>query len=295
MRLLVLGATGMLGHKVVQSFGEPFDVFATIRRTPDSLRRFGFYCPDRLVSGVDVMDFATVEHAIDQVKPDAVLNCVGVIKQHALAKDPVTSITINSLLPHRLGNLAKDRGFRFIHISTDCVFDGLKGGYTEDDLTNAQDLYGRSKAMGEVHENGLTLRTSIIGRELETSSGLVDWFLSNRGGEVKGFRQAIFSGFTTNALAGILQDVLLRQPALTGLYQVSAEPIDKDTLLRICNDSFDAKIEIKPDDSIRIDRSLDSTRFRQATGFVPPTWPEMVEEMATDLSPYSQWRSHVSA
>lgn len=291
IKVLILGATGMLGHKLVQTMPEPFEVWATIRGKFDSIEKFGIFERDRIIEGVDAGNFVTIQAAIDSVRPDVVVNCIGIVKQQALGKDPIACITINALLPHLLATACQNVNARLIHISTDCVFDGEKGSYVEDDLTNATDLYGRSKAMGETTSpNALTIRTSIIGRELTTNLGLVDWFLGQRGGFANGFTQAIFSGFTTNELSRVIQRVILDHPNLSGLYQVSSSPIDKYTLLKLLNDAYDAHVEISPSDALKIDRSLVSIRFKSTTGYESPTWPQMIGEMAADKTPYENWK-----
>lgn len=281
MRLLILGGNGMLGHKLWQTARETHDVFVTMRsaKTPfDGMR---------IVPDVDASHFDSVRAAIESVKPDAIVNCIGIVKQLAEAKQAIPSITINSLLPHRLAEL----GIRLVHLSTDCVFSGRKGGYVESDFADAGDLYGRTKYLGEVDApKALTIRTSIIGRELAGTSGLVEWFLSNRGGRVKGFRKMIFSGLTTAALSRVILRAI-DEPTLTGVWHVSAAPIDKDTLLRMLNDAFRAGIDITPADDVVLDRSLDSSRFRAAFGWEPPTWEKMIDEMASDPTPYDEWRS----
>ena len=221
-----------------------------------------------------------------------VVNCIGVIKQLPGAHDPIVSIGINSLFPHRLRALCHAAGARLIHVSTDCVFSGRKGMYAEADPSDAEDLYGRSKFLGEVGgEGAVTLRTSIIGRELSGTSGLVEWFLAQRGGKAEGYSRAIFSGLTSIALARVILDVAASHPELSGVYHVSVDPISKLDLLRLLNDAFDARVEIAPNDRVAIDRSLDSSRFRAATGFTPPSWPDLVREMAEDAKPYDHWRS----
>lgn len=290
MRILILGGRGMLGHKLVQRFSSDFETWTTLRGSAASVTRCALFDPVRIVFGVDVMDFDTVATAVRRVRPDAIVNCVGIIKQLAGAKDPVLSLTINSLLPHRLHRLAVAEGMRLIHISTDCVFDGLKGMYTDDDPSNATDLYGRTKFLGETSGPGaLTLRTSIIGRELSTSSGLVEWFLSRRGGRVEGYTRAIYTGFTTDAMARILRSVLVDHRHLEGTLQVSSDPITKYDLLRLLDRAYCTGTDIVPSDAVRIDRSLDSSRFRALTGFVPPPWKDMVDEMAADPTPYDEW------
>lgn len=292
MRILILGAAGMLGHKLWQVYRNRFDTWGTVRSSYRAYARYDLFDSQRLLGGVDAFNFDTVVRALVTVRPDVVINCIGIIKQLPTAKDPIVSLTVNSLFPHRLANLCQTARARLIHISTDCVFSGRKGMYSEDDISDAEDLYGRTKFLGEVGAPGcLTLRTSIIGRELQTTNGLVEWFLNNREGGVRGYTQAIYSGFTTLALADIIADVLECHPVLSGVYQVSSEPITKYDLLCLLRDAFGVQIEIEPYPNVQIDRSLDSNRFRVATGFAPPAWPDMIREMAQDPTPYNEWRT----
>jgi dTDP-4-dehydrorhamnose reductase len=287
MRVLILGATGMLGHKLYQQFQGRFDVFATARQSLSGYADFGIFQEGQIIKGVDAFNFDSVAAAVAKVQPDVVINCIGVIKQLEAAKDPIISLTINSLFPHRVANLCRAAGIRFIHVSTDCVFNGRKGMYTEADPSDAEDLYGRTKFLGEVdYEGCLTLRTSIIGRELGAPTGLVDWFLSNQGGKVRGFRRAIYTGFTTIALSAIIANILEQRPQLSGVYQASSQPINKYDLLLLIRSAFNANIEIEPFDDFVLDRSLDSARFRTQTDFTPPTWEQMIQEMANDSAPY---------
>lgn len=290
-RLLIVGGGGMLGHKLWQMADSKVDTWATVRQVTPALRALGLGSPDRTIEHLDVRQPGSLEEALDRARPDAVVNCVGIIKQLAAAKDPVESITINSLHPHLLARACATRGVRLVHISTDCVFDGQRGRYTERDVPNATDLYGRSKALGEaIGPGALTVRTSIIGRELSGSSGLVEWFLSRRGGAADGFAQAVFSGFTTTALAGILLRILAEHASLEGLYHVAAAPIDKHALLHLLNDAYRAGVTITRRDEPRIDRSLDGTRFTAATGIEAPGWGAMIAELAADITPYDDLR-----
>jgi dTDP-4-dehydrorhamnose reductase len=292
MRVLILGAAGMLGHKLYQLYSDRFDVWASVRTDYHAYEHYNLFDPERIIGGVDAFNLDTVMNALAEVRPEVVINCIGVIKQLATARDPIISLTVNSLFPHHVANLCRAAGARFIHISTDCVFNGRNGMYTEADPSDAEDLYGRTKFLGEVDAPGaLTLRTSIIGRELNGASGLVEWFLSNRGGTVRGFRQAIYTGFTTQALAEIIADVIENHPELSGVYQVSSACINKYDLLVMLRDAYHADIEIEPYDEFRIDRSLDSSRFRTETGFTPPAWEAMIREMADDPTPYDSWRT----
>ena len=284
-RVLVVGGGGMLGHKLVQVFTDQFETWATVRSDKPAYRRAGLVHSKRLLTGVEVTRFDSVVAAVRKSAPDVVVNAVGIVKQLEEARDPVVSIEVNSLFPHRLGRLCQEREARLIHISTDCVFSGRRGMYTEDDLPDPPDLYGLTKLAGEVTTgNALTLRTSIVGRELETRHGLLEWLLSKRGGHVKGFTQAVFSGLPSVVLAGIVAEVITDRPNLSGLYHVASEPIDKYRLLCLMRDAFDAPVEIEPDEDVHVDRSLDGSRFADATGFRPGTWEQLMESMAKDAA-----------
>lgn len=281
MRVLVLGVTGMLGHDVfnVLDASPVLDVWGTLRSSA-GLSHFSEKQHERMLSGVDVLDQDALTAALARVRPDVVINCVGLIKQLADANDPLVALPINALLPHRLAKLCTLGGARLIHISTDCVFSGSKGLYVESDLSDAEDLYGKSKYIGELHDqpNAVTLRTSIIGHELGSNHALLDWFLSQEG-SVKGYRKAIFSGLPTVELARVIRDYVIPSRQLHGLYHVSVDPIDKYNLLTLVAEVYGKDIEIVPDDHVVIDRSLDSTLFRRASGYTPPTWRELIEQM----------------
>jgi dTDP-4-dehydrorhamnose reductase len=291
-RVLVVGGSGMLGHKLVQVLGGRFETWATVRGEAPAAGAAELLDPARTITGVRAEEPASIARALDACDPVAVVNAVGIVKQADAAKAAVPSIRVNALFPHELANACSERGARLIHISTDCVFAGRRGGYAEDDVPDATDLYGRSKLLGEVTDaaDALTLRTSIVGRELEGAYGLIEWFLSQRGGRVRGFSRAVFSGFTTAALADLIGDAIEHHPQLHGLWHVSAAPIDKLTLLRQVRDAIGADIEIEPDDALAIDRSLDSSRFRAATGWTPPEWTTMIAGLAADPTPYEELR-----
>lgn len=279
-RIAVLGASGMLGNAMFRLFGDSagFEAFGTVRSAA-ARRHFPDHLQNRLISGTDVTDFDDLVKALATIQADVIINCVGVVKQLESAKDPLATLPINSLLPHRLAQLGRLTGARIVHISTDCVFSGSKGNYDEQDQPDATDLYGRSKLLGELEQPGaITLRTSIIGRELEGNHSLVDWFLSQKG-PVKGYCKAIFSGLPTCELARVVRDHVLPQPALSGLYHVSAAPIDKLSLLLEIAKQYDHSIDITADDTVAIDRSLNSSRFRKATGYEPPAWSDLIASM----------------
>lgn len=281
----------MLGHKLVQVLRESADVWHTLRGNFADVEGLDIFDNQRCIEYVDVENVDSIRKAINESRPDVVINAVGIVKQVPSSKDTIRTLTINSIFPHRLNELAAEFGFRLFCISTDCVFDGRRGDYSETDVPNATDLYGKSKNLGEViSDNSLTLRTSIIGRELQTSHSLVEWFLSNKGNSVKGFANAIYSGFPTVVLADIIRSLIFEHPELSGLFHVSSDPINKYDLLRLLNKAYGSNIEIERDEDFRINRSLDSTKFRNATGFVPASWEVMVEQMADDPTPYKIWR-----
>lgn len=280
MKILILGLSGMLGHEVfrVLRAAPGLEVVGSARS--ESVRRF---FPDvrksEVMTGVDVLDQDALTGLLARVRPDVVINCVGLIKQLGHAKDPLAAIPLNSIFPHRLARLCGLANARAIHISTDCVFSGDRGRYVEADAPDATDLYGRSKLLGEIDAPGcVTLRTSIIGRELQGHHGLVDWFLQ-AASPVRGFASAIFSGLTTHELANVVLKHVLPRSDLSGLWHVSADPINKYELLLLLNDIYGRKLAIIKDDALKLDRSLDSSRFRAATGYIPPSWIDMIRTM----------------
>lgn len=293
MRVVVLGVTGMLGHKMFQIMKEAFPgAMGSMRADAGTnpFDRIDFLKGSDVIHGVDVTDFDRLAGLLGEIRPDVIVNCIGVIKQREAAVESIPSITINSLLPHKLATMAGNWGGRVIHFSTDCVFSGHRGGYVEDDLSDAEDLYGKSKFLGEIqYENALTLRTSIIGRELVEHRSLLDWFLSQRGRTIRGFKRVIYSGVTTIQLAETVLMVIRRFPALHGLYQVVSEPISKYDLLGLLKDAYHLPVEILADERELSDRSMKGDKFRSATGYVSPSWPELVRALAQDPTPYDQW------
>jgi len=280
MRVLVVGATGMLGHTVFRHLPrDRFETWGTLRDAK-ALAHFSPGERERLLTGVDAVDSRVLEGVFDRIHPDAVINCVGVVKQLASSHDPLVVLPINAMLPHQLSRLAGRHGARLVHISTDCVFDGARGGYRESDKADTIELYGQSKYIGEVSDvpHAITLRSSIIGHELETRHGLVEWFLS-QAGSARGFTRAVFSGLPTIEMTRVIADVVLPRPDLSGLYHVSAAPISKFDVLRLVAAEYGAPIAVVPDDSVVIDRSLNSARFTAATGYVAPAWPALIRAM----------------
>ncbi len=291
MRVLILGGAGLLGHKLYQLLQGRFSVFAAVRKPASYYHCFGIFDPERLLGEADVRNTEGLLEVFAWSRPDIVVNAVGIIKQRREAEDPLQSLEINSLLPHRLALICRSRGSRLIHISTDCVFSGRDGNYTEEAISDALDFYGKTKYLGEVQgERTLTLRTSFIGREIETSHGLFEWFLALRGQSCRGFSKAIFSGLTTIALAGLVGDIIDKHRDLSGLFHVSSDPISKYDLLSLINEIYRLEVRIERDDGYVCDRSLDSSRFRAATGWRPASWQAMVLQMREDSTAYDTWK-----
>lgn len=284
-RILVLGAAGMLGSTLFRALSreQNFQTFGTVRSNSD-IRNFAPELHDALIPNIHLEVESGILSAIAIAKPDIVINCVGIIKQLPNANDHLESLAINSTLPHRLAKYCIAIGARFVHFSTDCVFSGKRGAYTEEDFADAYDLYGRTKFLGEVsYENSITLRTSIIGHELNRAKSLLDWFLAQRV-EVKGFRKAIFSGLPTIEIARVIKEFVVPNRELTGIYHLSVDPINKYDLLRLIAHTYRKEIQIVPDDNVVIDRSLNSDRFRLATGYHPKSWPDLIENMHRDYT-----------
>lgn len=276
----MLGASGMLGNAVfrVMHEAQSLEVFGTVRSS-NVPHLFSKEVEKTIITGCNVTDHDALVKLFAEVRPDVVINCIGLIKQLADANDPLITLPINAILPHRLANLCDLVGARFVHISTDCVFSGLNGNYKESDISDATDLYGKSKYLGEVdYPHAITLRTSIIGHELQSAHGLIGWFLSQQV-SCRGFRRVIFSGLPTVELARVMRDVVLPKPELTGVYHVAAEPISKYDLLKLVADVYGKTIEILPDDVLTINRSLNSDRFFTETGYKAPSWQELIKTM----------------
>lgn len=290
MRVLILGATGMLGSTLFRILQEnkTFEVWGTLR-DKSGLNYFSRQNHAKLISNVDILDENALLQTFEQVQPNIVINCIGVIKQLEAAQDPLVVLPINALLPHRLATLCKQFETRLVHISTDCVFSGKKGSYTELDQLDAQDLYGQSKYIGELTKapHAITLRTSMIGHELNTNNSLVDWFLSQQG-ETRGYMKAIFSGLPTVELAQVIENFVIPNRELSGLYHVAAKPINKYELLRLVAEIYGKNIVIIPDEELHIDRSLNAQKFTEASGYVAPEWPQLIEKMHQYYTKYRE-------
>jgi dTDP-4-dehydrorhamnose reductase len=294
MRVLIIGGNGMLGHQLCRHLPKNFEVWATFREFPP---KFDFLPAERRIGAAAVEDYARMREILDQVRPAAVVNAVGIVKQRDEAKQAVPSIRVNALFPHQLADLCGERGIRILQISTDCVFSGARGAYTEDDNPDPVDLYGRTKLLGELNRSGcLTLRTSIIGWQLNAFSSLLSWFALQRGKRIKGYRKAIYSGVTTSVLAGLIGDIIKSHPNLEGLYHVSSAPINKfDLLVRLRDELGWGDITIEPEEIFSCDRSLNGDRFSRETGWQAPNWGSMIAGLASEWPSYAAYYTQPSA
>jgi dTDP-4-dehydrorhamnose reductase len=291
MRVLILGGGGMLGHKLYQVLRYRCEVHATFRRFDARLRNTGVFDPAHVIDGIDAWDTPAIRRVLSKVRPDWVVNCIGIIKQLDEARDAKASIYVNALFPHLVCECVAETGGRVVQISTDCVFSGTKGDYVEEDLSDAEDLYGKTKYLGEVpYDHAITVRTSIVGRDLFSDVSLIDWFLSQSGKRVKGYTNAFYTGLSTQVLSEEIWRLITQHSHLHGLYHVASSKISKFDLLTTVNRVFRAGVTLEPFDDVRCDRSLRADRYRAATHFAPPSWEEMVAGMANDPTPYGRFR-----
>ena len=285
MRILVLGGDGMLGHQLLKQLSANHEVRVTLRQDEGQYHHYGLFNQTNTYYGIDVRSFELLAEVFAEFQPDAVINAIGIVKQRSSSKESVPSIELNALLPHKLSLLCKTAGARLVHMSTDCVFSGIKGSYVESDMPDATDLYGRSKLLGELTgSHCITLRTSIIGVELSRKKSLVEWYLAQKG-EIKGFQKAIYTGFTTIEMARVIEFLLLDCPKLHGVWHVASKPINKFDLLKMLTKALARNdIVLKPDVDFICDRSLLADAFIKETGYRLPEWGEMIDELASEIN-----------
>jgi len=292
MKILILGVTGMLGHMAYRVFSQDHQVYATCReRYEDTTIIHPFVKKEFCFESVDILNPTVLDKVLQQLQPQVILNAIGVIKQKKESKDPIPSIKVNALFPHELAHLADNIGAKIIQISTDCVFSGREGFYNEEAPQDPVDIYGRTKLLGEVtRPPHLTLRTSFIGRQLRDNTSLLEWFLSQKNGHIKGFKYAIYSGLTSYALCQVIKQILERHFDLAGLYHVTSEPINKYELLTRLNQMMQLNIQIDCDTEFHCDRSLDGKKFAEATQIAIPSWETMLTQFVAEAPQYEIWR-----
>lgn len=291
MKVIVLGASGLIGHKLFEKLSLRFETYGTLRLKVEEYDNDFFKDYDNFVDQIDVHNFNNLIKNLNRINPDVILNCVGITKRKNEINLPLESIYVNSIFPHKLLSWAISNKKRLIHFSTDCVFNGKEGNYSELSLTNSEDNYGRTKALGEVNsKNGLTIRSSFIGRELFTNSELLEWFLSEKKESIKGFKNALYSGVSTNFLAKTVGDIIEFFPELHGLRQLSVKnPISKYDLLMIAKDKFNKSVDIIVDKKFKIDASLNGDLLRKEISYGNPNWNDMMEELSADNKYYKSY------
>lgn len=283
MKVLVLGGDGMLGHQLCRQLSHAHEVKASLRQGARFYESMGLGNAQQFFFNIDLRTPESLLEVLAQFRPDWIINAAGIVKQRSDSRDRLLSIELNALLPQRLALYCASIGARLIHFSTDCVFAGTKGMYKDHDVSDATDVYGRTKYLGEVlADNAITLRTSIIGPELHHYQSLYEWFMRSQG-TVRGYRSAIFSGLTTLEVAHVVQQVMEAAEWIPGVFNLSAAPISKYELLKLIDARHRRGTDIVPDDSVVIDRSLDSTLFRQTYKYYPPEWEQMIDSMVTEI------------
>jgi len=281
MKVIVLGASGMMGHQLIKKLIDEnnSDSIVALTRRKDLESKIGKSSIMRYLYLDNILEFNKLIKLFEDESPNLIINCVGVIKQRNQS-DFMNTLSINAYFPKKLAQYTYKKDIRLIHISTDCIFSGLKGNYIETDLSDVTDLYGISKFVGEVDNNkSITIRTSMIGHELYSKKSLLEWFLYNKNQNIYGYNNAIFSGLTTNELSKIIVKNIIPNKNLKGIYHVSSKPINKYDLLKLVAKIYKLKIDIKKDPRLVIDRSLNSEKFFKETGYIPPSWESMVEHM----------------
>jgi dTDP-4-dehydrorhamnose reductase len=291
MRVIVLGASGLIGHKLFEKLSERFETYGTLKNKIKDYDHPFFSCHENFIENINAHDFSSLVKKLDEINPDVILNCIGITKRKNEVNIPLEVININALLPHKLLKWAKENKKRLIHFSTDCVFNGKDGSYSENSLTNSEDAYGRTKALGEInHPNALTIRSSFVGRELFTNSELLEWFLSENKKEIEGFKHAMYTGVSTIFLAKIVGDIIEYHPNLSGLKQLSIKKsISKFDLLNIAKNSFNKKIDLIPNINFKIDASLNGNKLRNELNYGNPSWKTMMDELASDNKFYKKY------
>lgn len=292
MRILILGGGGMLGHRLCRAWASNFELWATYQKPALAYQRFQLLDETHQFGEIQAEKLEDIQSIMQKVSPDVVINAIGGVKQRQVSTNRKIVNSINAVFPHQLAAACQKNHCRLIQISTDCVFSGQKGHYSEMDQPDPVDAYGMAKLLGEVDEDDvLTLRTSLIGWELENRLSLMEWFAAQRGKSVLGYRKAIFSGFTTQAMSGMLEQIILKQPELSGLFHLASEPINKYDLLMLCKSGLGWQdIDLQPQDEFIIDRSLDGSELNAIMQWQVPSWTKMVEDLCQDWLWYQPYR-----
>lgn len=276
MKILVLGATGLIGSEVYRYLSKKNNVYGTYN-DKDKIKKIQYN--KKKIFYLDALNKKNFIKVIDKVKPDIVINCIGVTK-HIMKVSKNKILTINGDFPHFAKRVSNLKLSKFVQVSTDCVFDGYKGNYNESSIPNAQDFYGKSKAAGEINDKiNLTVRTSTIGREILTKHGLLEWFLSQKS-SCYGYSKAIFNGYPTFYFVKILEKLIKKN--VTGLVNISGNKINKYTLLNKIKKIYKKKIVIKKNTSIKINRSLDNRLLNKYLPKLEKNWDKLLKKMKNE-------------
>jgi dTDP-4-dehydrorhamnose reductase len=285
VRILILGCSGLIGHKLLLKLSERFDnVYGLMRKDKKELNIFPQLDLSRIIDHVDVNNIVHFEGVLHAVNPDVILNCIGITKRKIEKEFPLNPIFTNAYFPHHLANWAKHRGKRIIHFSTDCVFNGEIGNYDEFSLTTGEDVYGKTKALGEIrYHHTLTIRSSFIGKEIADFTELLEWFLAQKKKQIKGFTKAMYSGVSTTFMAKIIGDIIDKFPEMNGLYNLATpEPITKYDLLCLARESFNIDVDILPDESFSTMPTLNGNKLREKMNLTIPSWRQMMDQLAAE-------------
>ncbi len=287
-RAVILGATGMIGHRLWIELQSDLVVYGVAHRSLSEFEHYGIFSSDRVIQNTDVTRFDDFTGILEDLKPDVILNCVGITKRKPLIGKLSAAIEVNARMPHLLAEWASPRDIRVVHFSTDCVFDGSQGNYGEDDFPTATDTYGRTKGLGELwYDNAITIRSSFVGQELSGFSELLEWFLRHEGPQVKGFTNALYSGVSTLVMARVIRKILLEHQDLSGLFNLATStPISKYDLLCCAKSSFSVDVEIEPDYEFCRNATLNGDKLRGILGEEVPCWRDMMDELAAERELY---------
>ena len=280
MKIIVLGASGLIGSYMFRELSKTFETFGTIRKSKIKYKDIALFKSNKIIDNIDILNLDNLNKLLESLKPNIIVNCIGVTKRK-ISDNLLDVIKINSIFPHELVKWGLINSARIIHFSTDCVFNGLTGNYNEKSNTNAFDIYGKTKALGEIqYDNCLTIRSSFIGRELFDKTELLEWVISNNGKKIKGFKKTMYSGVSALFLSKFIKNIINDHIKLNGLFQLSTDiPISKYDLICLIRDCFDLNIEIIPENNKYHCPTLDNSKLKNKMNFEIPSWKEMLVEL----------------
>jgi dTDP-4-dehydrorhamnose reductase len=281
IKILILGVDGMIGHKIYQSLSTTESNLVLTSRKAKTNLPFDF--DKAILLNLDIYK-DDLNIFLDNQMPTIIINCIGVTTRR-LDKLGTNQVEyINSTFPKLLAEWTKKTNNKLIHFSTDCVFNGKKGYYSEDSLPDATDIYGSTKAAGEIKDqkNTLTIRTSMIGREIFNFTELLEWIFSNNLKAIKGYKNAIYSGVTTLWMGELIKKIIFDKINLSGIYNISSSSISKYDLITKIKSYFNLNIEILENTEYNTNKTLNSEKFQSKTGIKTPSWDEMLSALIKD-------------